>query len=92
MTVKVSWDQGFMVYSYSRGKQRKAFHIGSHPAAVVRRFKIDPGTTGQQELSSSQHLVFIRLNRPHIHYHISTQSAAASVSLPLGYTFTFFYP
>lgn len=73
---EVSWDQGFMFYSYCRREQRKALHTGTHPAAVVRRFKIDPGTNGQQEPSSSQRLVSIRLNRPHIHYHISSQSAA----------------
>lgn len=89
-TEEVSWDRGFMFYSYSRREQRKALHTGTHPAAVVRQFKIDPGTNGQQELGSSQRLVSIRLNRPHIHYHISSQSAAAvSVSLSVGYTFTF---
>lgn len=72
--------QGFMFYSNSRGEQRKALHTGTHPAAVVRRFKIDPGTNGQQELSSSQRLVFISLNRPHIHHHVSTRSASAAAS------------
>lgn len=28
-------------------EQRKALHTGTHPAAVVRRFKIDPGTSGR---------------------------------------------
>ncbi len=65
-----------MFYSYSRGEQRKALHTETHPDAVVRRFKIDLGTNGQQE----QRSLFISVNGAHIHHHESTRSAAAALA------------
>lgn len=67
--------------------REKLFTQKTHPAAAVRRFKIDPGTNEQQEPSGSQRLDFMSVNRAHVRLHAS----ALLLLLLLGRLLRLFY-